>query len=72
MTDPASTNPSEDPVQALEAEVQQAIDLCNGDLRAALRATVSQQVALLAAHYDFDIECNLTAALQGADERENG
>ena len=40
MIDPAQTNPSEDPVQILEAEVQQAIDLCNGDLRAAVRATL--------------------------------
>ncbi len=40
MSDPAATSPSEDPVQAIEAEVQQAIDLCNGDLRAALRATL--------------------------------
>ena len=40
MTDPAPTNPIEDPTQALEAEVQQAIDLCGGDLRAALRATL--------------------------------
>jgi hypothetical protein len=40
VTDPAPTNPTEDPNQALEAEVQQAIDLCGGDLRAALRATL--------------------------------
>ncbi len=40
MSDPAATNPSEDPAQALEAEVQQAIDLCSGDLRAALRTTM--------------------------------
>jgi hypothetical protein len=40
MTDPAPTNPSEDRAQVLEAEVQQTIDLCNGDLRAALRTTL--------------------------------
>jgi hypothetical protein len=38
----------------------------------AFRATVGQQVAVLAAHYDFDIEGDLAAALPGADERENG
>ncbi len=46
MTDPAATSPSEDPVQVLEAEVQQAIDLCNGDIRAALRATLIANVFL--------------------------
>ncbi len=40
MTDPAPTNPSEPLVQGLEAEVQQAIDLCGGDIRAALRVTL--------------------------------
>jgi hypothetical protein len=40
MTDPPPTNPTEDPTQALDVEVQQAIDLCGGDLRAALRTTL--------------------------------
>src|ERR1700676_2648318 len=38
----------------------------------AFRATVGQQVAFLAAHYDFDIEGDWAAVLPGADERENG
>lgn len=34
------TNPIEDPTQTFEAEVQQAVDLCGGDLKAALRASL--------------------------------
>jgi hypothetical protein len=38
----------------------------------AFRASVGQQVALLAAHYDFDIEGDLASALPSADQRDNG
>jgi hypothetical protein len=49
MTDPAPNNPIDDLAQALEAEVQQAIDLCGGDLRTVLRATLITNVFLEAA-----------------------
>jgi hypothetical protein len=35
----------------------------------AFRATVGQQVALLAAHYDFDVEGDLASALPKADHK---
>jgi hypothetical protein len=38
----------------------------------AFRAIVGQQVALLAAHYDFDVEGDLAAALPRADQRDDG
>jgi hypothetical protein len=41
MPDPAASNPSApDPAAALEAEVDEAISLCSGDVRAALRTTL--------------------------------
>jgi hypothetical protein len=40
MTDPEPPIPTEDPNQDLEAEVQQAIELCGGDLMAALHTTL--------------------------------
>jgi hypothetical protein len=41
MTNPApSDSPEPDPAEALEAEIDQAISLCGGDVRAALRATL--------------------------------
>jgi hypothetical protein len=41
MTNPApSDSPEPDPAEALEGEIDQAISLCGGDVRAALRATL--------------------------------
>jgi hypothetical protein len=41
MTDPApADSPVPDPQQALEADIDEAITLCGGDVRAALRATL--------------------------------
>jgi hypothetical protein len=41
MTDPAPAHsPEPDPAQALEAELDEAIALCGGDVRAAFRATL--------------------------------
>jgi hypothetical protein len=41
MNDPAPvTSPETDPAAALEAEIDEAITLCEGDVRAALRATL--------------------------------
>jgi hypothetical protein len=41
MPHPAASNPLEiDPATTLEAEVNDAISLCGGDARAALRATL--------------------------------
>jgi hypothetical protein len=41
MSDAAPSDPPEaDPAASLEAEIDQAIALCGGDVRAALRATL--------------------------------
>ena len=41
MTNPApSDSPEPDSAEALEAEIDEAISLCGGDVRAALRATL--------------------------------
>ena len=40
MSQPASDTTQLDPADQLEIEVQEAIDLCGGDARAALRATL--------------------------------
>ena len=41
MTNPASSDsPEADPAHALEAEIEAAVALCGGDVRAALRATL--------------------------------
>jgi hypothetical protein len=40
MSEPASETSEPDPIAELEIEVQEAIDLCGGDVRAALRATL--------------------------------
>jgi len=40
MSEPALTAPQLDPAAALEAEVDEAIALCGGDVRAALRTTL--------------------------------
>jgi hypothetical protein len=40
MSPPPSETPEPEPAAQLEIEVQEAIDLCGGDARAALRATL--------------------------------
>jgi hypothetical protein len=40
MSEPGSIASETDPAGAVEAEVEEAIALCGGDLRAALRATL--------------------------------
>jgi hypothetical protein len=40
MSQPASDTTQLDPADQLEIEVQEAIDLCGGDARTALRATL--------------------------------
>lgn len=46
MSQPASETTEFDPTTPLEIEVQEAIDLCGGDARAALRATLIANVFL--------------------------
>jgi hypothetical protein len=49
MTDPApAASPELDPAHALEAEIDEAISVCGGDVRAALRATLIANAFLAA------------------------
>ena len=46
MSQPASETSKFDPAAQAEVEVQEAIDLCGGDARAALRATLIANIYL--------------------------
>jgi len=64
MTDPApSDSPEPDPIEQLEAEIDEAISLCGGDVRAALRATL-----IANAYVEAEIE-RLTKAVSSGFSR---
>lgn len=64
MSEPAIAIPPPDPFEALEQEVDAAIAVCDGDIRAALRATM-----IANAYLDAENQ-RLTASLSTGYDRQ--
>jgi hypothetical protein len=71
MTKPAADTHEFDPTTPLEIEVQEAIDLCGGDARAALRATLIAN-AFLQSEVERLVATVSTGFARGQVRRRNG